>query len=83
MNLESEIIEIIRDVLVLGTKADEFSGATGLMGALPEFDSVAVVSLITATEDEYGCVFEDDEITAENFENIGSFVQLVKAKLEE
>jgi len=81
MALQQEIIEIIRDVLVLGESADSFDGSTGLIGSLPEFDSVAVVTLITAIEDEYGCMFDDDEISAENFETIGTFVQLVESKL--
>jgi len=83
MDYLEDVINIIRDVLVLGDRADEFDGSTGLIGVLPEFDSVAVVSLITAIEDEYGCVFEDDEISAEVFETIGSLVDLVKSKLDE
>ncbi|SES69555.1 Acyl carrier protein [Nitrosomonas marina] len=81
MKLENEIINIVRDVLVLGDRADDFNASTGLMGDIPEFDSMSVVAIITALEDEYGCVFEDDEITAEVFKTIGSLTQLVESKL--
>jgi len=81
MKLEDEIINIVRDVLVLGDRADEFNASTALMGDIPEFDSMSVVAIITALEEEYGCVFEDDEITADVFETIGSLTQLVESKL--
>ncbi|MCB1947555.1 acyl carrier protein [Nitrosomonas sp.] len=81
MKLENEIINIVRDVLVLGDRADDFNESTALMGDIPEFDSMSVVAIITALEDEYGCVFEDDEITADVFRTIGSLTQLVESKL--
>ncbi|PTN11805.1 acyl carrier protein [Nitrosomonas aestuarii] len=81
MKLEDEIINIVRDVLVLGDRADDFSESTALMGDIPEFDSMSVVAIITALEEEYGCVFEDDEITADVFKTIGSLTQLVESKL--
>ncbi|SER12337.1 Phosphopantetheine attachment site [Nitrosomonas sp. Nm51] len=81
MKLENEIINIVRDVLVLGDRADKFNTTTALMGDIPEFDSMSVVAIITALEDEYDCVFEDDEITADVFKTIGSLTQLVESKL--
>lgn len=81
MNLEKEIINIICDVLVLGDNVSSFNRETGLLGSMPEFDSVAVVTLITAIEEEFDCVFDDDEISAENFETIGTFIQMVEAKI--
>jgi len=83
MELADEIISIVREVLVLGDRAANFDLSTQLIGAIPEFDSMAVVGIITALEDEYGCVFSDDEISAEVFETIGSLTELVKAKLDE
>ncbi len=81
MKLENEIISIVRDVLVLGDRAEGFNTSTALMGDIPEFDSMSVVAIITALEEEYGCVFEDDEITADVFRTIGSLTQLVESKL--
>ena len=83
MDYVKEITNIIADTLVLGNRADDFDASTQLIGALPEFDSMAVVSIITAIEDELGCVFDDEEITAEVFETIGSLSELVASKLEE
>jgi acyl carrier protein len=54
---------------------------TALLGAIPEFDSMAVVSIITALEDCFGFAIDDDEIDASIFETVGSLVAFVEAKL--
>jgi len=81
MKLEQEIINIVRDVLVLGDRANDFNASTALIGDIPEFDSMSVVAIITALEDEYGCFFDDDEISADVFQTIVSLTQLVESKL--
>ncbi len=81
MSYTNEIINIVRDSLVLGDSAADFTAETGLLGELPEFDSMAVVSIITALEEEYGFVVDDDEISAEVFESVGSLASFVEEKL--
>ena len=81
MKLEQEIINIVRDVLVLGDRANDFNASTTLIGDIPEFDSMSVVAIITALEEEYDCCFDDDEINADVFQTIGSLTQLVESKL--
>ena len=81
MSLVNEISILVRDVLVLGAAADGFDENTGLLGSIPEFDSMAVVSIITALEEEYGCVIEDDEISADVFATIGTLASFVASKL--
>jgi acyl carrier protein len=67
--------------LQLGNKVERFNEATPLLGSLPELDSMAVVSVITALEDHFGIVVADDEINAETFETVGSLVAFVDSKL--
>ncbi len=74
---------ILRDVLQLGDQVNNFNEATQLLGDIPEFDSMAVVSLITSIEEHFDVTFEDDDITAESFETLGNLVQLTEEKLEE
>lgn len=81
MSLQQEIIQIIEDVLIRGNQQDSLDQNSGLMGAIPEFDSVAVVSLITAIEEEFGCTFDDDELNADVFASVGSLTQVVEHKL--
>lgn len=76
-----EIKEIIGSVLQLGNSVDSFDSSTQLLGSVPEFDSMAVVSLITAIEDNYGIVVDDDEVSAEIFETVGSLHQFVTEKV--
>tara|TARA_R110002110_G_scaffold91264_1_gene237365 strand:+ start:16508 stop:16756 length:249 start_codon:yes stop_codon:yes gene_type:complete len=82
MSLEQEIIQIIEDVLMLEDRRGELNADSGLLGAIPEFDSVAVVSLITALEEEFGCTFDDDELNADVFATVGSLTEVVKQKLD-
>ncbi len=80
MSNVNDIVSIIRDVLVIGDRANTFDADTQLLGVLPEFDSMAVVALITAIEEEYGIAIDDDEISAETFETVGSLAQMVEEK---
>lgn len=75
------IRNILKDVLQLGQRADGLQETTGLFGSLPEFDSVAVVSVLTAIEDRFGIFIEDDEISAETFETVGNLSNFVDQKL--
>lgn len=78
-----DIREIMREVLQLGDRADQLEVTTPLLGNLPELDSMAVVMVITALEEQFGFTVEDDEISAETFETFGSLVNFVEAKAGE
>ncbi len=81
MALLNDIKQIIGQVLQLGQQVDAFDENTCLLGGIPEFDSMAVVSVITAMEDNFGIIVDDDEISAEVFETLGSLTEFVAAKL--
>jgi acyl carrier protein len=53
-----------------------------LLGALPELDSMAVVSILTALEEHFGFTVDDDEISAETFATLGSLTEFVDQKLK-
>ncbi|WP_029132470.1 acyl carrier protein [Sedimenticola selenatireducens] len=76
-----QVKEIIGSVLQLGDSVDGFDSSTQLLGSVPEFDSMAVVSVITAIEDNFGIVVDDDEVSAEIFETIGSLHEFVIEKV--
>lgn len=78
-----EVQGIISDVLQLDdNRRVQLSGSTALIGGIPEFDSMAVVGIMTAIEDYYGIVIDDDEVSAETFETVGSLVSFVESKIE-
>ena len=66
---------ILADLLKLDTSA--FNEQTELLGVLPEFDSMAVVGLITAMEETFGIAVNDDDLDAELFETIGSVLSYI------
>ena len=76
-----EIREVVGDVLQLGSRTAELTADTALLGNIPEFDSMAVVSVITMLEEQFGIVVEDDDISAETFETLGGLTDFVNSKL--
>ncbi len=80
MTENNEIIEIVRRVLQLPT-SKILNHDSALIGALPEFDSMAVVSILTSLENNYGFIVDDDEITADVFETIQTLTAFVEQKL--
>jgi len=80
MAVQEEVKQILADVLQIDDRVEALTDESALLGAVPELDSMAVVSIITAIEDNYGVVVEDDEIDAGVFETLGSLVRFVEFK---
>jgi acyl carrier protein len=77
-----EIKTILADVLSLDSAAKAaLTEQSTLLGSIPELDSMAVVNLITALEEQFGIVVDDDEISASTFETLGSLNAFVQQKL--
>ncbi|WP_207060985.1 acyl carrier protein [Motiliproteus sp. SC1-56] len=77
--MEAKVIDLVSEAL--NTTAENWTRETALLGALPEFDSMAVVTLLAAMEETFDVEFSDDEITAEAFETIGSLTEFLQTKL--
>ncbi|REL33991.1 acyl carrier protein [Thalassotalea euphylliae] len=80
MSLEAELKELIQESLQLGEVA-EWGANTEILGAIPEFDSMAIVTVLTLVEENYGIVIEDDEVSAEVFETLGSLTAFLSEKI--
>jgi acyl carrier protein len=81
MDTLTGVRKILRDTLHLGERADRLTVDSSLLGAIPEFDSMAVVTIITMLEDRYGIVVGDDEVSADTFATLGTLVEFVEQKL--
>jgi acyl carrier protein len=81
MTTFEQVRQIVGDVLQLGERAAGMQPETVLLGNIPEFDSMAVVSVITALEDQFGITVEDDDIGAETFETLANLTAFVQSKL--
>lgn len=81
MDTTRDVLRILDEVLSLGGRSATFTRSTHLVGALPEFDSMAVVSLITTLEEQLGIVIDDDDIDGQTFATVGSLADFVSGKL--
>lgn len=73
--VEAVLRDLLTDVLGLpAARVSAFDEATELFGALPEFDSMAVASLLTGIEERLGVLIEDDDVEAEDFATFGRLV---------
>jgi len=77
-----EVLNVLESVLNLRGRATSFNLQTPLLGNLPELDSMAVVSVITALEERFGFAVGDDEIDGSTFATVGTLVAFVDAKLK-
>lgn len=77
MNLTENVLRVLDDALGLNGRAQTFKPETALMGALPELDSMAAVSLITGLENHFGLAFHDEDISGSAFATVRSLCDLV------
>ena len=76
-----EVNQIVAEVLQLGEQINDFERDSGLLGSVPEFDSMAVVSVIAALEENFDFMVDDDEISADIFETMGALLDFVNQKV--
>ncbi|WP_433794709.1 acyl carrier protein [Actinoplanes sp. CA-252034] len=84
MALTGTTIDDVKAVLVstlgIQDRAATIDADTQLLGNLPELDSMAVLELIAAIEEKFGISVDDDEVTAEVFDTLGTLAALVDSK---
>lgn len=76
-----ELNALIGDVLQIADRLEDMGESDVLLGGVPEFDSMAVVSVLTVIEENYGVMIDDDEVSAENFETFGSLLEFINSKV--
>ena len=77
----NEVEDVVRSLLVdvIGlpkSRVARFDDETELFGALPEFDSMAVATLLTELEERLGILIEDEDVEAEDLMSFGRLVAL-------
>jgi len=81
MDTPNIVKNLLAQNLQLGPRADSLTPDSQLLGALPELDSMAVVTILTAMEEHFGFVVDDDEISADTFATLGTLTDFVEQKL--
>ncbi|MEI6642206.1 MAG: phosphopantetheine-binding protein [Novosphingobium sp.] len=72
---------LLSDVLGLGSaRATALTAESGLFGALPELDSMAVAGLLTEIEDRFDIVIDDDEVDGDMLGTFGDLLAFIRAK---
>jgi acyl carrier protein len=72
---------VLQETLQLGDRVHSFDESTSLFGSIPEFDSMAVVAVVTGIEEQFDIEVDDDDFSAEVFETLGSLTRFVEDKL--
>ena len=78
-----EVRNTLTNVLSINDRKDALTEHSALLGSIPELDSMAVVNVITALEEQFDIMIDDDEISAEIFETLGSLTVFIEEKLAE
>jgi acyl carrier protein len=81
VNTKETVRSVLAATLQVGDRANSWQDDTPLLGAIPELDSMAVVTVLTELEDRLGIEVPDDEISAETFGTFGALVAFVESKL--
>jgi len=76
-----DVAALLGDTLALDPAVTEsLTRETGLFGNLPELDSMAVATVLTALEDRFDILIDDDEVSGEMFETVGALADFVAVK---
>jgi acyl carrier protein len=75
----ADVITAVIETLAIEDRADALDASTPL-ASIAELDSMAVIELIVELERRFGITFDDEDVTSEVFETIGSLVAFVDAK---
>lgn len=73
----AEVRSVLVSVLGIEDRTDSLDASAPLLGSLPELDSMAVLELVAAIEQRFGITIDDDDVTAELFETLGSLTAFV------
>lgn len=82
MDTRSQVLRMLDDVLGLHGEEQKFTDQTPLLGAIPELDSMSVVSLLSTMEERFGFIIEDDEVDGSIFSTVGALVEFIDRKLK-
>jgi len=73
--------DLLRYQLQLGDAADRLSPDSQLVESIAGFDSMSVVALLTAIEEQLGIEIDDEEVSGELFATLGSLSAFVAEKM--
>lgn len=82
MRVKEQVVALLESVLGIDGRLNGASDGMPLLGAIPELDSMAVATVLTAIEERFDFYIDDDEIDGAAFATVGSLVSFVQGKLD-
>jgi acyl carrier protein len=82
LTTQSDVVRVLDSALGLGGRSAGFTRDTALLGAVPEFDSMAAVAILAAVEEQFGITVHDDEVDGSIFATVGSLCDFIDRKLQ-
>jgi acyl carrier protein len=75
-----EVRSVVVSILGIEDRAAGLGASTPLLGSVPELDSMAVLELVAAIEERFAIPIDDEDVTEELFETLGSLAAFVDAR---
>ena len=74
-----EVKALVAETLGITDRLDSLDASTGLLGSLPELESLAVAELLAEIEDRFGVEIDHSHVTMDMFETLGTLAAFVDA----
>lgn len=81
-SISEDLKKLICSASVIEIDEKSISENTNIINDL-NLDSISIISLITAIEEYYRIVFDDDFLVLQSFDNFGDLISLIENKLNE
>jgi len=81
LDVQREVLTVLDEVLSLNGRVSAMNRESPLLGAIPELDSMAVVTLITSLEERFGIAVADDDLGASTFATVGALTDFIATRL--
>jgi len=79
--IAARVAELLRRLLPDAVNGRSLDESTGLLGQGIGLDSVEVLQLVGAMEEDFGLTIDDESLEAAYFETLGTVVTFVQAEL--
>ena len=76
----AEVTTVLVETLGIEGRRHSIDVSTELLGGIPELDSLAILELVSALEDRFDIVIDDEDFTGEVFETVGTLSTFVDVR---
>ena len=75
-------LDLAKQILTTSLQLEDvdLQADTQILGDFPQFNSLSIAGMVASIEEELGCEIDDEEITAELFETVGSLAAFIESK---